>query len=572
MANIDEVMAKYKASGYQMSVSKIKSDSTTQTEDPLEKESKQKEEIAIIDEKENTNLGTGFNPTIESKPEDSIFTSTLKTAVNIPKSIFNLGKDIFTAVTNPIDTTKSVVSLLKGTGGKLGETVLEKTDFGKAIAEKINDYRIEEGLEPFPRDENGTLQLPNTQDMEIANMVGAYFQDRYGSVENFKESAVEDPAGVVSDIAALVTGTGTLMKQSGNISRISRLSKIGSEVSKIGSALEPTNVVSTISSKLGTSLPARIVSEASPNATRFAEGQVAKALELTPSDLSKITQSTGNDVVKFISDNNLLKETPEAIVKATNELKTNQYNLVREEIGKVTTTYKASEVPRVKNALESISEVVDGVVGLEDTATEVNKLLNQDNYTLSDIQRVKEILDNNSNIYNRVGDTKQSATARGLDNVRKDLRSFIENEVTRATEGTTNIRQLNNDVATTKEIIDAIELRETRPLTRQYSSVFDGMLGLTAGATISPEIGVAVFVGKKLSETPSFRIALARVLKAKPIEEVSKWADEMVTGNLSPETKQGISNLIEEAKANAELVEAGAQMIEETNKAFEQQQ
>jgi hypothetical protein len=190
-------------------------------------------------------------------------------------------------------------------------------------------------------------------------------------------------------------------------------------------------------------------------------------------------------------------------------------------------------------------------------------LIAKPNYTLNDVQRAKEILDANSSIFNRMGDARQTATAEGLANIRAELRSFIETEVKNNTG--VDIRPLNNDVATAVEIADAVETRATRGLTRQGLSVFDGILGFSAAAAFDPITAIGVVGLKKLSETPSFRIALARTLSATPIEDTTRWANEMASGKISPATKQSLSQIIETAKNNAVFIESGSQIIDEAS-------
>lgn len=534
----------------------------------IQQSQQEQADLNAIATPEDTNLGTGFTPSFELGEDDNAVVSIAKAIGNVPKSTYMLGKDVVTAVANPIETATTIGQLIKGVGGKGAEKVLENTGFGQSILEKLNEVRMQNGVESLPRGEDGRLQVDPTEEVEIANQVGAYFTDRYGSFENFKESAVEDPAGVLSDIASVVSGAGIAVKQAGNVSRVSRISDIGTTIQRAGDVIEPvtavTRGVSGAVTAAGNTLPGRIVGEAAPTAGRFAEGQVVKALDLTQGDVAKISQKTGNDVTDFVARNNLLKETPEEIAMALEDFKKSQYDTVRAEVAKVTDVYAPADVPRVQNALTTVKEVVNGVPGLEDTAGEVNRLLNQESYTLSDVQRVKEILDSNTNIYNRMGGAKENATAQGLANVRQELRTFIEDEVSRATDGQTNIQQLNNDVATSRELADAIELRETRGQTRQWNTVFDGILGLTAyGATGDLVTAGLIVAGKKIAETPSFRIALARTLKSTPVQDLNKWASEISSNNVSPQTRQAIATLVEEARKNAEFIEAGSQVVDE---------
>lgn len=519
---------------------------------------------------DTSNIGTGFTPSFESEPDDSAVTSVAKTVGNAPKSAFMLAKDVWTAVTNPIDTAKTVTTLVKGLGGKIGETALEKTDFGQSLLEKMNETRIVQGQQPLQRDENGKLQAQTTEEIEMVNQVGNYFKERYGSWDKFKIAAVEDPVGVMGDIASVVSGAGLIVKQAGNVSRVSRLADAGQNIQRAGSALEPVTaiprVVSATTGAAGRTLPGRIVSEAAPTPGRFAEGEIVKALDLTQGDVRRISETTGNDVADFVSRNNLLKETPEEIVGALETFKTTQYDLVRSEVAKVQNAYTKATVPRVNDALIAVKDVVDGVPGLEDAAAEVNRLLSQETYSLSDIQRVKEILDARTNIFTRSGDVKEAARAQGLATVRTELRTFIENEVSKATNNQTNIQKLNNDVATSRELADAIELRETRDLTRNYSPLTSTLLGGAAFAgtgDIFTALGVAGV--SKMAQTPSFRIALARALKATPFQDLEKWSSEIAAQNLSPQTRQALVQIIEQARNNAQFIESGAQIVDEAS-------
>lgn len=527
-------------------------------------------------EQADNNLGTGFDPTFESAEDDAIAVDIAKTIGNVPKSGYMLGKDIWTAVSNPIQTAKAIKTLVEGASANVAQAALQNTEWGQNIVEKINESRIERGLPELERSEDGKLLMPETEASAVADQVGAYYRDRYGSWGNFRESLVEDPVGVLGDVSAVVSGGGAVIRGIGTAGKMSTLQRAGQTISRVGDALEPTTAITRGTNALARSaantLPGRMIGEAAPTAGRFAEGEVVKALDLTQGDVARISQKTGNNVTDFVARNNLLKETPEQIVMALDDFNSQQYARVRNEVAKVTDVYQAADVPRVQQALTTVQETVGDLPGLEDVATEVNRLLGQNTYTLSDIQRVKEILDQNTNIYTRSGEARGVATAQGLANIRSELRSFIEDEVTRVTNGETDIARLNNDVATSRELTDAIELRETRGQTRQWNSVFDSLLGVGVyGATGDIPTAIAIVAGKKLAETPSFRIALARTLKATPVEDLNKWASEIASNNLSQETQAALRQVIQEAQQNAQFIEAGAQAVVETTEATTEQ-
>jgi len=539
----------------------VSTNPTAQNQPPVEQQPSQAPTAA--------NLGTGLNPSFESKADDSVLISAAKTVGNVPKSIFTLGKDIVTAVANPIDTAKAVGTLIKGVGGKAGEAALEKTKPGQAILNKMNESRVARGIAPLPTNEQGVIQAAETPEIQVANAVGAYFEDRYGSFDNAKESFVEDPAGVLADLASVISGGGAAIRGAGQAGRINSIADAGSAITRAGQALEPTNVIGKAITApiraVGNSSVGRMIGETLPTPTSITQGQVVKALDLTQGDLQKISATTGNDVTDFITRNNLLKDTPEEIAFALDDVKANTMALVRNEVSAVTTVYNPSDVPRLQDGMRVILAGVDKVTGLEDEAAEIRKLVQQDSYSLSDVQRAKELIDANSSIYSKFGDVKSSSQAAGLDNVRKDLRAFIEDEVSKATNGATDIRKLNNDVSTSKSISDAIEARATRGLTRQSVTVFDGILGFSAGAAISPEVGLAVFVTKKLSETPSFRIALAKTLSITPVQDVARISDAFVGNKITPEVRASISEIVKTATNNMAPVQSGAQIVDEVN-------
>lgn len=57
-----------------------------------------------------------------------------------------------------------------------------------------------------------------------------------------------------------------------------------------------------------------------------------------------------------------------------------------------------------KNALQQSYDDVSKIAGLEDEASRILSLLNKDTYTLSELNQVKRILDDQYNLYTKTGD------------------------------------------------------------------------------------------------------------------------------------------------------------------------
>lgn len=508
--------------------------------------------------------------TFQATGNEGIIGGTAKAIGNVPSSAVGLVKNIGTAILNPIDTIKSIGSVIKGTGAKLAETAIEDTGIGQKLMEKQNEKRIQAGMEPFKTDASGKLQVPETPDLQAINAVGKFISDRYGSIDKLKETVIEDPVGVLADLATVISGGAGAVSKVGDVSKIAEISNVGSKLSKISQAVEPINAISKTSSKIGNAIAdttvGRITKDIIPTSTDMQRSQVTKALDLTQGDLATISKKTGNDVTDFIVSKGLIKETPEAVADSLNELRKTTKETRNAEIAKVSpfTAYGESEIPFVYSGLQEIRKGVDGVAGLEDEIAKIDKLLTKKQLSLQDIQLAKDLIDENSAIYSKLGDVKSSATSRGLDKLRKSTKEFIENEVDRLSSGQVDIRQLNNDIQTSYAIEDAINTRSTRDLTRQKVSLSDSVVLFGGGATFNPAIGVGLYITKKVIESPTFRLKFVQALNSQPIKTVKKVVNEIKNKNVSPETQKLLNDIASEVMKNKAVIESGSAMIDKS--------
>jgi hypothetical protein len=512
-------------------------------------------------------LGLSSTPTFErdatfkATGEEGLISGVAKAVGNIPKSGLELGKSVVEAFAHPIKTTKAIAETVKGAGSKVGEKILEDTDFGQKLLQKAKDSGID-----IKSDETGKLQVKDTPELEKFNTLIDYFGSRYGSVDDFKKTIIEDPVGTMADIASIVSLGGGTISKVGEISKIEKLSKAGQTISELGKTAEPVQAITKtaketadIIGKIKDTSVGKVISDITPTASKIQKNEVVKALDLTPGDLSNIQKATGNDVTEFIIKNNAIKNTPEEVAQAMKDIRTTTMKNVRDEISNVKKIYKAEEIPTVKKGLDVIYQGVNEISGLETIASEIKNLAEKTDFTLSDIQRAKELIDENSNIYSKIGDVKSSAQARGLDNIRKDIRKFIEDEVDTATNGQTDIRKLNNDVQTSYEIEDAINKRATKGMTRQAVSVFDMILGTGGVSALGPLGGTALVLAKKVAENPTVRLKVAELLNKKPIEFINKVIKETTNKTLSQDTIKQLKEIIDIAKN--QYVESGSKAI-----------
>lgn len=274
-----------------------------------------------------------------------------------------------------------------------------------------------------------------------------------------------------------------------------------------------------------------------PSAQGVINHQVSRALDLTPGDLNNIARSTGNDVGTWLSQNNLIGKNKGATQNLVNDFYSANYKTVRDQVSQVKNLYKPSQIPGYTDALKQIQLQIKGVPGLQKTVAEVDNLLNADKIkggiALSDVQRVKELLDEHFSLYKATGDVKEGVAKEGLANLRGELRSFIENEV-KATTGQ-DIGALNNNVATARSISDAITTRSPRGLTRANLKIGDlGFFGI-GSVYGGPLVGLALVFGKKVLESPTIRLRVARYLDKVSDAKKAKLQAQLEKGKVPAE-------------------------------------
>lgn len=276
-----------------------------------------------------------------------------------------------------------------------------------------------------------------------------------------------------------------------------------------------------------------IVGDIVPTKKGILNREVTTALDLTRDDTKKIFSSTGNQVGEFIAQRNLIGKNVDDTIVKLNKHADDNFNAVRNEISKVTTEY--TDAPRYKEAIDLISKKTKDVAGLEAVNAELAALAKIKKPTLSNIQRVKELMDERFNLYSVMGDVQQGIEKSGLANIRKDLKKFIETEV--KTNTGADIAKLNKEVATSKTILDAVQNRLTRDATRATVNASDIITFLTGSGFATPVGGVVAVLAKKLYQSPNFKLKFAKWLNKKTPSQKAKIFKDIKAGK----TPKGIN-------------------------------
>lgn len=223
-----------------------------------------------------TNPQMANEATFEYNKDDSTLSKGAKAVGNLPKSVFNIGKGIVTAVAHPVDTVTNVGKLVAGTAAVGAEKLIENTAAGQKFLEMANESRKSRGLPELKRDENGNLQAEDTEEMQMAKAVGGYFAERYGGVENIKKTLVEDPAGIALDASMLLSGGSTLAAK-------------GAKVSELAGAARTVNVLNK------TAKVAKVTSEAI-DPIRITSKYLAPVVKNKAQNINNLITKTGEEL------------------------------------------------------------------------------------------------------------------------------------------------------------------------------------------------------------------------------------------------------------------------------------
>ena len=167
----------------------------------------------------------------ESTPWSSVGAQAF---TNIPQSAYKYGKDLYEAVTSPVETMQGLGSLTKAAINAITPDVIAKWLYDPKEAEKAG---------------------------KIGTAVADFYLQRYGTVENFKQSLAKDPVGVMGDLSTILNIGGgaakmaTVVPQIGEQGKVAALAKRLSGASQVTDPLMLTGKVSgTVASNIAGTL------------------------------------------------------------------------------------------------------------------------------------------------------------------------------------------------------------------------------------------------------------------------------------------------------------------------------
>jgi hypothetical protein len=218
--------------------------------------------------KQNPHLAPKPTAAPQEAKDLSLGNALFQGALNLPRSTYELGRSTVQALTSPLETGRAIVNLGSSVLGKIGIT------------------------DASP---------------EMADQVGKFYKDRYGSVENAKRTFAKDPAGFLADASTILTGvggtvravpnamgrTGGVAGQAGQV--IQRAGQIVDPLSAVGSMVKGTGKAAAGISGFTSGAGTRAVEEAAKAGYRGGETGKAFVSQMRPTGASTV-----NDVVDAV--------------------------------------------------------------------------------------------------------------------------------------------------------------------------------------------------------------------------------------------------------------------------------
>ena len=379
----------------------------------------------------------------------------------IPGSALQLMKDMSFPIRHPIQTVKGMTSIVRGGVDKL-------------------------------QSEQGDLPTQNEQAFDA---MLDFYGDRFGSVDALKNTAMNDPVGILSDISGIATlGTSSLPKITG------RAGKVVETLNKTAKAVDPMNLAANvIRLPLGKLIPKDLPVKQMNSAVKWNTTTPMKIRNsLAQSMLEEGIQPTLPGMRKAWK---VIDDMQEGLTKLIEESTNSGVTIPREKVFKYIrdAKKKAAEGGNPANELKQIDKFVDD---LETTWFEYDL----PDFTPTKIQRFKQ------DLYELVGDDKWArTTARGTDAARmataRSARQIIEDLVPEA-------RAMNRREGKMIALTDSLEQKAARientnniplgaPINVGAGTYLGNLLGM-------PEAGAAAGVGLSLMDLPKNKARLAQ--------------------------------------------------------------
>lgn len=309
------------------------------------------------------------------------------------------------------------------------------------------------------------------------------------------------------------------------------------------------------------------------------ESLIKSGIGLTKKQKTIVSQKAGKTAEEFLVNRKIVGDQGEIVSRLTDVV-----NKARQQkLSNLAAIPKRIKNLQAEQLADDIIKLNTGKSGQEKVVKEANRILSElksrEGALLGDIDKLKTLFDREgTSVFKAVG-TKETARAKGLVKSRAVVQKQIEDQASKL--GITNIKELNKEILTAKEIQNAVldNLEEGK---RGLLSLTDVIVATGAGAGaisggLTPIEAIGIVLGKKVIGSPTFKLKLAQGLsKLAPAER--GFIIKLMTGERSfTGTKKEITtanklkNAIKKIKKSEldELKKAQDELIKSRQRAIE---
>ena len=339
---------------------------------------------------------------------------------NVPSSSYQLINDIITPILSPIQTAKDLKAL------------------GSSV---INLIRPEE---------QGNEQL--------AREVGNFFKERYGGIDNIKETFATDPMGMLSDVSIILTGGATLApKASATANVLTKASKLTSPIENLaGKAIGTT-----------ASLTGEGVKQISGVLTGTGAGALDTAIQTgknykTGLFANKVQKQKQKDFIDAIKGDISAEKITTDLEKAVKDIKTSKNIDYQNSLKKLKLHEKKINPDTIINKINAYLDQQSTKITLADSkttmATGYNRFSNKTNRLVNTIKKELDIIKNNPNLHTaevfhnlkfKIDDMYSKDASGGFAKTNIEIADLIDNQLGELSNG---YKSMNKAYSTAKKL------------------------------------------------------------------------------------------------------------------------
>lgn len=376
--------------------------------------------------------------------------------------------------------------------------------------------------------------------------LGDNLKERYGTLENLKETIATDPVGFASDAIGILTlGTGTAstgLKIAGKVGKASRLS--ASTLNKLQKTDGFVRGLGKVADKLDpatwvTGAGKKLLTGTAKGGAMLAESMLGKGLHFTKSRVRRIQGFSGGLTPARWMLNKEVWGGPDAMKGRLDEIIETASLGVDKAIDRIVEKDYSRLVSRqdLPAAGYLLDDMINDRKGLNSNLSKSDTSsmyalqikLDSGNANLKDIQQIKRLAAKHESSVSKAFEDKSpgarnKAQVEDVGNLYVEVKDFIEGEAN--AHGEFDIGKLNNDTQVANAVKDALFDSTMEGATHRAFGLRDLLL-LGYG---EPVLGASLMFGKKVLDVPAVRSKLVKTLDSFTDSDISELQDVMRTG------------------------------------------